>query len=184
MRCVVTVSTRVAVVLADVLVLLVTWSKTAHLYKEARRLDVKAPLATLLFRDGTLQFLILLILNIITPLAVSIPSLSGLNFATPFLTTLQPLLICRFILSLRQVKPAGSSWVTGSQSASLRFAGDMGQLLGVSGDQDNEDEDKLSALTRELNTLNPFPEAEAPTEPSQSSVAPEAYVDNPVVLLG
>ncbi len=57
MRCVVAVSTRIAVFLADVLVLLVTWSKTAHLYREARRLDVKAPLATLLFRDG--QFTLL-----------------------------------------------------------------------------------------------------------------------------
>ena len=41
-----------AVIIGDVLVLLVTWSKTVQLYHESRRLGIRAPLATLLFRDG------------------------------------------------------------------------------------------------------------------------------------
>ena len=45
-------TTRIAVITADVLVLLVTWSKTAKSYREARRLGISAPLVTLLFRDG------------------------------------------------------------------------------------------------------------------------------------
>ena len=48
----VSMATRIAVIIGDVLVLLVTWSKTAQLYRESRRLGIKAPLATLLFRDG------------------------------------------------------------------------------------------------------------------------------------
>lgn len=48
----VSLATRIAVIIGDVLVLLVTWSKTAQLYRESRRLRIKAPLATLLFRDG------------------------------------------------------------------------------------------------------------------------------------
>ena len=36
----------------DVLVLAVTWTKTAKLYKEARQQNFKAPLVTMLFRDG------------------------------------------------------------------------------------------------------------------------------------
>ena len=48
----VSMTTRVAVIIADVLVLLVTWSKTAQLYRESRRLGIKAPLATLMIRDG------------------------------------------------------------------------------------------------------------------------------------
>ena len=44
--------TRIAVIIGDVLVLLITWSKTAQLHRESRRLGIKAPLATLLFRDG------------------------------------------------------------------------------------------------------------------------------------
>ena len=41
-----------AVIIGDALVLLVTWSKTAQSYRECRRLEIKAPLATLLFHDG------------------------------------------------------------------------------------------------------------------------------------
>ena len=50
----VSLAIRSAVIVGDVLVLLVTWSKTASLYRESRRLGIKAPLATLLFRDGEL----------------------------------------------------------------------------------------------------------------------------------
>ena len=49
---IVPLATRIAVIIGDVLVLLVTWSKTAQLYYESRRLGIKAPLATLMFRDG------------------------------------------------------------------------------------------------------------------------------------
>ena len=48
----VSLATRIAVIIGDGLVLFVTWSKTAQLYRESRRLGIRAPLATLLFRDG------------------------------------------------------------------------------------------------------------------------------------
>ena len=48
----VSLATRIAVIIGDVLVLGVTWSKTMQLYRESRHLGIKAPLATLLFRDG------------------------------------------------------------------------------------------------------------------------------------
>lgn len=46
--------TRIAVIIGDILVLAVTWVKTAESYKEARRLNLRAPLVTMLFRDGEL----------------------------------------------------------------------------------------------------------------------------------
>ncbi len=49
---IVSLVTRVSVIVGDVLLIAVTWFKTARLYKDARKLNVKAPLATLLFRDG------------------------------------------------------------------------------------------------------------------------------------
>ena len=52
----VSLSTRFAVIIGDVLVLLVTWSKTARSYRESRRTGIRAPLATLLFRDGERDF--------------------------------------------------------------------------------------------------------------------------------
>lgn len=59
----VSLGTRIAVVVSNVLVLAVTWSKTAELYKEARQLKIKAPLATILLRDGAT-------VNVFTILAV------------------------------------------------------------------------------------------------------------------
>lgn len=45
------------------------------------------------------------------------------------------MIICRFILNLRQVGPAGSSLISENQSASLRFIGNIGQSLQI-GDED------------------------------------------------
>ncbi len=40
-------------IIGDILVLVVTWMKTAQSYSEARRLKMKAPLSRMLIRDGT-----------------------------------------------------------------------------------------------------------------------------------
>lgn len=47
--------TRISVIIGDVLVLVVTWKKTAQTYHEAHRLDIRAPLATMLLRDGKIR---------------------------------------------------------------------------------------------------------------------------------
>lgn len=53
--------------------------------------------------------------------------------------SLPPIIVCRFILNLRQVKHAGSSWVSGDQSHSLKFVGNMGQSLQFGEDQEEDD---------------------------------------------
>ena len=58
-----------------------------------------------------------------------------------------PIIICRFTLNLRQVKSPGSSWVSGRQSASLRFVGNAGGSLQFGLDQD-EEEDVIEHLTQ------------------------------------
>lgn len=50
------------------------------------------------------------------------------------------LIVCRFILNLRQVKLAGDSWVSGNQSHSLRFVGNMGESLQLGEDEEGDDE--------------------------------------------
>ena len=52
-----------------------------------------------------------------------------------------PIIICRFTLNLRQVKSPGSSWVSGDQSASLRFVGNAGGSLQFGPDDDEEGEE-------------------------------------------
>ncbi len=51
------------------------------------------------------------------------------------------IIVCRFILSLRQIKPAGNSLVSGTshgQQASVRFAGNMGQSLEFGTDEEED----------------------------------------------
>lgn len=55
----VSLTTRISVVIGDVIVLIVTWLKTARAYREAQRLNLESPLATMLFLDGTFAGLVL-----------------------------------------------------------------------------------------------------------------------------
>ena len=48
----VSLATRLCAIGGDVLVILITWNKTARLYHHAHRLEMEAPLTMLLFRDG------------------------------------------------------------------------------------------------------------------------------------
>ncbi|KAI0086731.1 hypothetical protein BDY19DRAFT_907923 [Irpex rosettiformis] len=138
----ISLGTRISVIIGDVLVLIVTWSKTAKSYYEARQLRIKSPLATLLFRDGTFYFVVLLIINVLQVIGNNIPSLFTMQVSAPFFDTLPPLIVCRFILNLRQVKPAGSSWISGNQSGSLRFVGNAGEPLRFGADEEPEEEDE------------------------------------------
>ncbi|PSR97186.1 hypothetical protein PHLCEN_2v4357, partial [Hermanssonia centrifuga] len=64
--------TSIAISLSDALVLAVTWVKTASNLTEGARIGMRTPLSTMLLRDGTIYF------------------------------ALQPILISRFLLNLRQ----------------------------------------------------------------------------------
>ncbi|KIP10474.1 hypothetical protein PHLGIDRAFT_230952 [Phlebiopsis gigantea 11061_1 CR5-6] len=45
-------------------VLIVTWSKTYQTHRDAARVHVRMPVSNLLLRDGTLYFLVVLVLNV------------------------------------------------------------------------------------------------------------------------
>lgn len=50
-----------------------------------------------------------------------------------------PIITCRFILNLRQVKPAGDSFILGEgKSVSLRFVDNMGQPLQFGEDEEDQ----------------------------------------------
>ncbi|GBE86105.1 hypothetical protein SCP_0806290 [Sparassis crispa] len=55
-------ATRISVIVADIIVLVVTWTKTYSIKRYANSAHIEAPLATLLLRDGTLHFMLLLLL--------------------------------------------------------------------------------------------------------------------------
>ncbi|KAI0769532.1 hypothetical protein BC629DRAFT_1533886 [Irpex lacteus] len=69
------------------------------------------------------------------------PALGSLGIVTPFYSILPSMIICRFMLNLRHIEPAGSSWMSGTQSRSMRFAGNMGKSLQIGGEDDEDDEE-------------------------------------------
>ncbi|KAI0769525.1 hypothetical protein BC629DRAFT_1533792 [Irpex lacteus] len=135
-----TLATRISVIVGDVLVLAVTWTKTAHVYREARKFGIGAHIATVLFRDGTIYFFILLVVNVLELTANNIAGLLPLDAVEPFFNILPPMIVCHFILSLRQVEPAeGSDYILSSRIHSLRFVGNMAQSLQLSRDYVNDE---------------------------------------------
>ncbi|KAH8105324.1 hypothetical protein BXZ70DRAFT_1004834 [Cristinia sonorae] len=142
------IGTRVCMVAADALVLLMTWFSTRDIRKAAARAHYRAGLSMLLLRDGTLYFATLLIFNalhIILSITISFQELAE------FVDVLGAILISRFLLNLRQVCVLNShpvsrhglnSALTSSRFSNIRFAasmslGNIGEQLDVGDDAQN-----------------------------------------------
>ncbi|EMD39647.1 hypothetical protein CERSUDRAFT_121870 [Gelatoporia subvermispora B] len=52
-----TLGTRLCAIVADVITLIITWHRTWHAKRHADRNNLKTPLTTLLFRDGSIYFM-------------------------------------------------------------------------------------------------------------------------------
>ncbi|KAI0701048.1 hypothetical protein BC835DRAFT_1303840 [Cytidiella melzeri] len=118
-----TLATRICVILADLLVLTVTWAKTVSTKRRAMRTGLNAPLITMLLRDGDYRLMTdelalpplntngpslahgraMLNLNIAQILVENVPVLAQLSPVSSFISVLIPILISRFILNLREV---------------------------------------------------------------------------------
>lgn len=103
--------TRVSVIIADVLVLVLTWVKTYEQVVSARRLGQTMSVSICLLRDGTIYFVILLALNLFALLTVTTLTSKSV-FDTP-VVTIPPILVSRFILNLRQVDGNGGTRTDG-----------------------------------------------------------------------
>ncbi|KAF7791629.1 hypothetical protein EIP86_002648 [Pleurotus ostreatoroseus] len=153
------VASDVLMVASDALVLFMTWTKTRKIQKEAERMDLKLKLYMLLLRDGSLHFLMQLILTIadlvllsaqpttqlqtgdLYPLLGMSSELNGLqqdDYLNPFLNALQSIVISHFILSLRQILLAtevdDETYVLGTMS----WLGNVGAPLSTHHDVDSE----------------------------------------------
>ncbi|RPD56902.1 hypothetical protein L226DRAFT_615314 [Lentinus tigrinus ALCF2SS1-7] len=100
---------RVPLIVADILLIFITWTKvgsrdTLRGIRESKRLS----LSDILLRDGTLYFVVLLILNVLH-LAFSLSAVAGNgqeSFLTAFTTPITAILISRFLLDLREANRA------------------------------------------------------------------------------
>ncbi|KIP01281.1 hypothetical protein PHLGIDRAFT_17304 [Phlebiopsis gigantea 11061_1 CR5-6] len=95
--------TRVTAIAADLLVICLTWAKTFSTARTFYLIFHKMSIAGIMMRDGTIYFLIMLILNITQLVVVRSYCISQ------FIYTLTPILISRFMLNLRSLDDDVSS---------------------------------------------------------------------------
>ncbi|KAH9932575.1 uncharacterized protein B0H18DRAFT_986310 [Fomitopsis serialis] len=119
----------VTVLVADAIVLVVTWRHTYGMKKMAAAAHLDVSLTSLLLRDGTVYFSIRLILDLLSLLMQYTNETAGIdNFITPFLA----MLLSRFFLNLRDVAlvPNASGQTKSSQMSDIGFAHSHHQLGG------------------------------------------------------
>ncbi|EKM57679.1 uncharacterized protein PHACADRAFT_206559 [Phanerochaete carnosa HHB-10118-sp] len=92
--------TRSSLVLADTIVLVLTWIKTFGNWRRARSVNAQVSLATCLLRDGTIYFIALLAVNIAQILTYNSAIVTP---AAEFVEILPQILIHRFMINLRTV---------------------------------------------------------------------------------
>lgn len=87
------------------------------------------------------------------------PSDIRLRSLTKHAHSFPSMIVCHFILSLRQIEPAGRSWASGNQSHSLRFVGNMGQSLQFGGEGADKEEEDIAGVEGTVAEVNVSPAA-------------------------
>ncbi|KAL4246474.1 hypothetical protein ABKN59_008207 [Abortiporus biennis] len=99
-RVLVMVLSRVAMLVSESLVLVLTWIRTFGVFRTVLKAKLRRTLITLLLRDGTLYFLAIVGINVI---AIGFIIRTGDNFLDDFITSISSVLMCRFIFNLRKI---------------------------------------------------------------------------------
>ncbi|KAI0074092.1 hypothetical protein K474DRAFT_1774255 [Panus rudis PR-1116 ss-1] len=89
-------------ILAEVLAIAFTMYKTLSLKREAARIGLEVSFTSLLLRDGTLQFGIILAISVLDIIMTLDPD-NPVVFVTSISTVMQPILFSHFFFHLRQV---------------------------------------------------------------------------------
>ncbi|RPD58170.1 hypothetical protein L226DRAFT_536853 [Lentinus tigrinus ALCF2SS1-7] len=149
-----TIISRTCLIVADLIVLGVTWHgtyRTTQLVRVAAGEQSKHTYSGTLLRDGTTYFLILALLNVLhllfTMLSITSDALQPASFVTIFSDPITSILVSRFLIDLQEVHryradPQLSS--LSSSQGSLQFAtsraiGSLGESLPPPGDTSLED---------------------------------------------
>ncbi|KAI8974845.1 hypothetical protein BD414DRAFT_423925, partial [Trametes punicea] len=105
------VASRLSSVSIDITVLILTWARTLGVKRESQRLGMRTPIATLLLRDGTMYFLVILFIQVfsITSAIVSaIRAKDEKELLTNIRHRFTVIFSCRFMLNLRGIHLADS----------------------------------------------------------------------------
>ncbi|CDO71086.1 hypothetical protein BN946_scf184844.g90 [Trametes cinnabarina] len=94
----------------DTTVIILTWVRTIGVKRESHRLGMRTPIVTLLLRDGTIYFLVILFIQIFGVVSTTIGSTFILWDVWPlFEQVFTVIFLCRFMLNLRGVYLADST---------------------------------------------------------------------------
>lgn len=164
--------TRACVIAADALVIVLIWIKTFTLHRQARQLRMKTSLATLFLRDGTLYFIVLLVVNTSHFIVYEI---TRLPYISIFLTSTTAVLISRFVMNLRQATDERSCGDSGALDqfsmpafrTPSSFVGELGASLHHSGCSFEHDDDPVDTA-EDLSATEDYgtPEHDSHHEPS------------------
>ncbi|EKM56360.1 uncharacterized protein PHACADRAFT_207614 [Phanerochaete carnosa HHB-10118-sp] len=163
------------VIAADVLVLVLTWTKSFKQFQDMRRLKLGTSISAVLLRDGTVYFITLLATNTLQLLTYSSASFHG-SFAEVFIQLMPAILVQRFMLNLRQLghtsgeissDPEPSSRLSMNFRVPSDFLGNIGEPLDYSqsekihedGDITTEDQHEESTAETPCTDWDNFMEA-------------------------
>ncbi|KAJ3554115.1 hypothetical protein NM688_g3273 [Phlebia brevispora] len=177
---VVIITGALTAIASDIIPIVATWLTTYRQVRQAASVGVSAGFGKTLIQQGTLYFVILAAVNLVTLVVFFIPSTSA-KLSSPFdvfLPLLPNLVISRFIINLRQL----DSQALGSTShfsrfsmpnfrvASLpRFLGSLGGAV-ADGDEDVHDEEQDNGTTSPEASLNALQNQE--TNEGMSGIIP------------
>ncbi|KAL7280898.1 hypothetical protein ACG7TL_005842 [Trametes sanguinea] len=119
-----TIVSRSALMAADAMVIVVTWASTYRLRKATRDVGLGTSFGTLLLRDGTIYFVILVAMNIVHLVLNTVnPNnfVQQASYVTVLENPITSILISRFILNLRAVdhRGGGGAAATGERADTL-----------------------------------------------------------------
>ncbi|OSC97583.1 hypothetical protein PYCCODRAFT_1471755 [Trametes coccinea BRFM310] len=98
----VSITSKATTIAADAILIGLTWIKTFGIKRDALHTGMRTPLATLLLRDGTAYFLILLLVQVITIISNRIGSKLTIWLVWPYFDqVLTVIFLSRFMLDLR-----------------------------------------------------------------------------------
>ncbi|KAI0338134.1 hypothetical protein BDW22DRAFT_1363253 [Trametopsis cervina] len=120
------------------------------------------------------SYSVLLLINILTVLVDNIPLLSNLLISNPLQESIAPILICRFMMNLRDISSNERTSEHGRTWSSIHFVGNMGQTLRAPGEEEDEEwDDELSRDQEERQEGSSSPSA-IQSGPSDREVGAEA----------
>ncbi|TFK91438.1 hypothetical protein K466DRAFT_582816 [Polyporus arcularius HHB13444] len=104
---IVTVISRVPLIVADMLLIYITWAKlnARSSLRDIQQLDKRRSLSDILFRDGTVLF-ILNVLHLVLAVTALAVEENGTSYVTVFTAPLTAILISRFLLDLQHADQA------------------------------------------------------------------------------